>query len=109
MYYTYMIRCKGNTLYTGITTDIERRFSEHSEKDERGAKYTKSHDAVKVEAVWKSENRSQASKLEFALKKLTKQQKEELIKDNDKFDLFLIKKIECDVYRRIHWYCIAFI
>lgn len=100
MYYTYMIRCKGNTLYTGITTDIERRFSEHSDKDERGAKYTKSHDVEKVEAVWKSENRSQASKLEFALKKLTKQQKEELILDNKKFELFLSKKTECDLYKR---------
>ena len=101
MYYTYMIRCKGNTLYTGITTDIERRFSEHSEKDEKGAKYTKSHDVVKVEAVWESENRSQASKLEFALKKLTKQQKEDLIIDNSKFNIFLSKKIECDGYKRI--------
>ena len=102
MYYTYMIRCKGNTLYTGITTDIERRFSEHSETDERGAKYTKSHDVVKVEIVWQSENRSQASKLEFALKKLTKQQKEELILDNTSLEKFLAKKIECHYYKRIY-------
>ena len=101
MYYTYMIRCKGNTLYTGITTDIDRRFSEHSEKDEKGAKYTKSHEVVKVEAVWESTNRSQASKLEFALKKLTKQQKEVLISDNSNFNIFLAKKLECDVYKRI--------
>lgn len=101
MYYTYMIRCKGNTLYTGITTDIERRFSEHSEKDEKGAKYTKSHTVVKIEAVWESNNRSQASKLEFALKKLTKQQKEELILDNNKFESFLYKKIEYNEYKRI--------
>ena len=102
MYYTYMIRCKGNTLYTGITTDIERRFSEHSDKDEKGAKYTKSHAVEKVEAVWESENRSQASKLEFALKKLTKQQKEELILDNGKFDIFLSEKIELYSFNRIH-------
>ena len=102
MYYTYMIRCKGNTLYTGITTDIERRFSEHSNKDEKGAKYTKSHTVVKVEAVWESQNRSEASKLEFALKKLTKQQKEEVITDNSKFDMFLTGKVECNMYKRIH-------
>jgi len=101
MYYTYMIRCKGNTLYTGITTDIDRRFNEHSEKDEKGAKYTKSHSVVKVEAAWESENRSQASKLECALKKLSKQQKEELISDNGKFNMILGKKLECYNYKRM--------
>ncbi len=100
MYYTYMIRCKGNTLYTGITTDINRRFNEHSDKDERGAKYTKSHTVLKVEAVWESENRSQASKLEFALKKLTKQQKEEIILDNDKLNQYLSEKIDCKLFVR---------
>lgn len=100
MYYTYMIRCKGDTLYTGITTDVNRRFSEHSDKDEKGAKYTKSHEVLKIEAVWQSDNRSQASKLEFALKKLTKQQKEMLILDNSKFEFFLSKKIECIFYKR---------
>jgi len=100
MYYTYMIRCKGDTLYTGITTDINRRFCEHLVKDEKGAKYTKSHEVLKIEAVWQSDNRSQASKLEFALKKFTKQQKEMLILDNSKFELFLSKKIECIVYKR---------
>jgi putative endonuclease len=87
-------------LYTGITTDIERRFSEHSGKDEKGAKYTKSHEVLKVEAVWQSDNRSEASKLEFALKKLTKQQKEELIINTDKFNIYLSKKIECNLYKR---------
>lgn len=101
MYYTYMIRCKGDTLYTGITTDIERRFNEHSNKDEKGAKYTKGHDALKIEAVWESENRSQASKLEFAMKKLTKQQKEEIILSNDKFNMIFADKLECGVYKRL--------
>ena len=100
MYYTYMIRCKGNTLYTGITTDIERRFSEHSEKDVKGAKYTKSHDVLKVEAVWESKTRSDASKLEYNLKKLSKQKKEELIIDNDKFPEFLAEKIKGELYKR---------
>ena len=83
MYYTYMIRCKDNSLYTGITTDIERRFNEHSEKDEKGAKYTKSHDVIRLEAVWETQNRSDASKLEYSLKHITKSKKEEIIKDNE--------------------------
>jgi putative endonuclease len=32
MYYTYMLRCKDNSIYTGITTDIERRMEEHRRK-----------------------------------------------------------------------------
>ncbi|MBQ3573901.1 MAG: GIY-YIG nuclease family protein, partial [Clostridia bacterium] len=38
MYYVYMMRCSDNSLYTGITTDLERRFEEH--KSKKGAKYT---------------------------------------------------------------------
>ena len=101
MYYTYMIRCMDNSLYTGITTDIERRFNEHSEKDEKGAKYTKSHDVIKLAAVWETQNRSDASKLEYSLKHITKRKKEEIIKDNNKFNEYLSKKIDCEIYKRI--------
>ena len=101
MYYTYMIRCMDNSLYTGITTDIERRFSEHSEKDEKGAKYTKSHDVIIIEAVWETSNRSDASKLEYSLKHIAKNKKEEIIKDNNKFIEHLSKKIDCEIYKRI--------
>lgn len=101
MYYTYMIRCEDNSLYTGITTDIERRFNEHYQKHIKGAKYTKSHEAIKIEAAWETANRSQASKLEYNLKKLSKQQKEKLIFDNNKFNLFFIGKLEdSSVYKR---------
>jgi len=101
MYYTYMIRCKDNSLYTGITTDIERRFSEHSEKDEKGAKYTKSHDVVKIEAVWETQNRSDASRLEYSLKHIAKIKKEEIIKNNNKFNEYLSKKVDCKIYKRM--------
>ena len=43
MYYTYILRCKDNSLYTGITTDLERRVREHITKDEKCAKYTYLH------------------------------------------------------------------
>lgn len=45
MYYTYMLRCEDNTIYTGITTDISRRMEEHFCKDKKCAKYTKTHQA----------------------------------------------------------------
>ena len=85
MYYTYMLRCENNSIYTGITTDIKRRMKEHFSKDPKCAKYTKSHKPIKLECVWESENKVLASKLEFHIKKnLTKTQKEELIKDAKK-------------------------
>ncbi len=42
MYYTYMIRCKDNSIYTGITTN-RKRMQEHFTKDEKCAKYTKTY------------------------------------------------------------------
>lgn len=80
MYYVYMLRCMDKTIYTGITVDIKRRLEEHFSKNEKCAKYTYTHLAKKLEAVWECENKSLASKLEYAIKKLTKQKKEELIK-----------------------------
>ena len=65
MYYTYIFRCKDNSLSTGITPDLERRLKEHKEKGEKTAKYTLRHEVVKMEIAWKSENRVLASKLEF--------------------------------------------
>lgn len=77
-YYVYILRCTDNTLYTGITTDVSRRFAEHSAKS--GAKYTKSHIPLKIEALWKvSSGRSLASRLEYRLKKLNKTEKEQLL------------------------------
>ena len=46
MYYTYMIRCKDNSIYTGMTNNLERRLNEHLLN--KGAKYTKSHNAIKI-------------------------------------------------------------
>lgn len=101
MYYIYMLRCEGNTLYTGITTDLERRMSEHFEQTEKGAKYTHSHLAQKVEAVWKSDGRKNASKLEYSIKRLTKAQKERLIKDNSKFEEYLSGKLDVNSFERM--------
>lgn len=55
-------------------------MKEHFSKDEKCEKYTLTHSAEKLEAVWKSENRAFASKLEYHIKKLAKKQKETLIK-----------------------------
>lgn len=98
MYYIYMLRCKDNSLYTGITTDISRRMDEHFSKNDRCAKYTFRHDALKLEKLWQTENRSLASKLEFNIKRLNKLQKEKLIVNDNSFEELLSSHIECDKY-----------
>ena len=101
MYYIYMLRCEDNSIYTGITNDIKRRWEEHHSKDERGAKYTKGHNVQRIEALWTTEDRRLASKLEYQIKHyLTKEKKEELIKTKD-LSKYLSKKIECERYQNM--------
>ena len=95
MYYTYMLRCEDNSIYTGITTDLERRMKEHFEKEEKCAKYTRRHTAKKLECAWQSENRILDSKLEYAIKHISKQEKENIIQTHD---LSKINKIEPENY-----------
>ena len=99
MYYTYMLRCKDNSIYTGMTSDLERRFKEHINKEEKCAKYTLNHTAVKIEMAWEAETRSQASKLEYYIKKLTKAQKEKIIKIPTELNTLLDNKLDCSVYK----------
>ena len=85
MYYIYILRCSDDKLYTGITTDVRRRFEEHKQQKGKGAKFTRSHKAETVEAVWSAADRSLASKLEYRIKSLTRTQKLSLIADNANF------------------------
>ena len=94
-----MIRCDDNSLYTGITTDIDRRMEEHFSKSEKCAKYTFRHDAKKLERVWISEDRKLASKLEYHIKKLPKTKKENLILKPSNLKEYLGEKIEVEEYK----------
>ena len=78
VYYIYIIRCSNNLLYTGITTNLERRFNEH-QNSTKGAKFTRANKPKSIEIVFESPSRSSASKLEYAIKKLPKFKKEALI------------------------------
>ena len=98
MYYTYMLRCKDNSIYTGMTNDLSKRFNEHLFKTKNGAKYTKSHSAMKIEAAWKSKDKSLACKLEYQIKNLSKVQKEKLIA-GEELSCFFSGKIDCRRYR----------
>lgn len=104
MYYTYMLRCQDNSIYTGIATDLKRRMQEHFSGGDKCAKYTLRHKPKKLELAWKSENRVLASKLEFHIKKsLTKEQKEALIKNPEKLKVFLNEKVDSEWYELVEF------
>lgn len=77
--YTYMIRCVDGSIYTGITKDVERRMKEHKERGKECAKYTRTHHFLKLEAVFEAKSWSDAARLEYAIKRLSRKQKEALI------------------------------
>jgi len=79
-YFIYILECSDNTLYTGITKDIEKRIDEHNTSS-KGAKYTKARRPVKLVYQESSLNRSTASKREYAIKKLTRLKKLQLIQN----------------------------
>ena len=101
IYYIYILRCKDNSLYTGITNDLENRMRQHFLKGKQSAKYTKAHQAICLEKIWRCKNKSLALKLEYQLKTLTKKQKEELIKDK-KISIYLKGKVDSRHYRDIN-------
>ena len=78
MYYVYIIQCRGGTLYTGITTDIQRRFKEHNSG--KGGAYTRSKKVERVLYVEQFETRSQAQKREAEIKSWRREKKLALVK-----------------------------
>jgi len=79
-WYVYILKCADNTLYTGITTDIERRINQHNNDNKLGAKYTRVRRPVKIVHQEKLASRSLAGKREAAIKKLKRVDKELLFK-----------------------------
>ena len=77
-YFVYIIECKNKALYTGITTDLKRRFSEH--KTGKGGHYTSYNPAVKIRYSEEYATRSEASKRESHIKKWDRAKKLALIK-----------------------------
>jgi len=77
MYFLYILKCTDASLYTGITTDVERRFKEHA--DGKGGNYTRSHGAEKIVHIEKCGDRSAALRREYEVKQMKKIQKQALI------------------------------
>ena len=85
MNYVYIIRCNESSLYTGWTNNLKKRFEDHSKG--KGAKYTRGRGPLKLVYFEKFDTKEEAMKREYAIKKLTKVLKEELIGGfNEKLD-----------------------
>jgi putative endonuclease len=78
-WYVYILRCADDSLYTGITLDIDKRLNEHNGLGNNGAKYTQSRRPVKLVYHETTDSRSDASRREYTIKKLKKSEKEQLI------------------------------
>ena len=74
----YILECADKTLYTGITTDLDRRLTEHND-GKLGAKYTRPRRPVKMVYSEPADSRSVASKREHQIKLMSQQQKLALI------------------------------
>lgn len=77
-WFVYFLRCNDSSLYTGITTDIQRRLHQHNHT-KLGAKYTRAKRPVTLVYLETAIDKSTASKREYQLRKLTKTRKEELV------------------------------
>ncbi len=80
VFYVYILRTSADTLYTGQTNNLERRLEEHRGKTKRSAKYMRCFKSFELVYVEKCQTRSKAMKKEAQLKKLTRPQKNLLIK-----------------------------
>ena len=79
-WHIYMIRTKHGELYTGITQDVERRFAEHTAGGKKGAKYLRGRGPLQLVFQQKIGSLSEASKAEAAVKKMSKEEKEGMVR-----------------------------
>jgi len=75
-FFAYIARCSDNSLYTGYTTNIEKREAKHNKGD--GAKYTRSRRPIKIIYFEEYNTRAEAMKREREIKKFSKKRKEQL-------------------------------
>ena len=80
-WYLYIVRCRNGSLYTGIATDVERRFAEHQAN--KGSKYLRGRGPLKLVFTKQIGKKELALKIERLVKRLPKLKKEKLIKANN--------------------------
>lgn len=77
-WYVYIVRCRDDSLYTGVAKDLQQRINEHNE-GKRGARYTRSRRPVELVYQETAPDRSSAQQREYQIKQLSAQQKRLLI------------------------------
>lgn len=80
-WFTYVLRCADDTLYVGVTTDLDRRVHEHN-STRRGARYTRARRPVQLLASWAFDSRSEAQQFEARFRKKSRRGKLGLIARN---------------------------
>ena len=78
MNYTYIVKCKDGSFYTGWTNDIEKRIEAHNAG--KGAKYTKTRRPVELVYLEEFPTKEEAMKREYVIKQMTRKAKEDLVK-----------------------------
>lgn len=78
-WHIYLIRTDAGTLYTGMTTDVERRFAEHEASGARAARSLRGKGPLKLVYSARIGNRVAAARLEYAIKQWPRQRKEALV------------------------------
>ena len=84
MNYTYILKCKDGSLYTGWTNDLEQRVAAHNTG--KGAKYTKARRPIELVYFEEFETKEQAMKREYAIKQMARKDKLELVRRKEKAD-----------------------
>ncbi|EHI6140317.1 GIY-YIG nuclease family protein [Salmonella enterica] len=86
-WYLYLIRTADNALYTGITTDVARRYRQH--QTGKGAKALRGKGELTLAFAAQVGDRSLALRIEYRIKQLTKPQKERLVTEREAFEALL--------------------
>ncbi len=82
----YILRCSDDTLYTGMAKDAVRRVEEHNSSKRLASNYTRARRPVVLVYQEAVETRSEALKREYAIKQLTREQKEALVRERGRRD-----------------------
>ena len=90
VWHLYIVRCLDGSLYTGIATDVERRFAEHQANT--GAKYLRGRGPLDLVFKQRVGHRSRALKIERSIKRLPKQKKEALVNTGAGLESLLSKR-----------------
>jgi len=72
-WHVYIVECSDGTFYTGISNNVDKRIREHNLGI--GSKYTRGRRPVKLLARWNCADKSHASKMEYKIKRLTREAK----------------------------------